>query len=88
VSATPEQLPPASLFYFMAQMATQARIALGVIENPVTREVEQNLQSARLCIDLLEVLREKTEGNRTQDESRVLDETLADLRDKYAQAAG
>ncbi len=72
--------PPASLMYFVAQVATHARIALGEIPNPVTREATLDLDSVSHCIALLEVLEEKTEGNRTSDESEAIESTLHDLR--------
>lgn len=72
--------PPASLLYFVAQVATHARIALGEIPNPVTREAKLDLDTVEHCIALLEVLEEKTEGNRTEDESDAIESTLQDLR--------
>jgi hypothetical protein len=45
-----------------------------------------DLPQAADAIDLLILLREKTEGNRSPDESRILDEVLYDLQLRYVQA--
>ncbi len=81
------ELPPASLLYFVANVATHARIALGEIPNPVTRDAVMDLDAVRHCIDLLEILEEKTEGNRTDDETAAIENMLQDLRLKYISVA-
>jgi hypothetical protein len=80
-------LPPASFAHFLLSLSTQAMIALGDIENPVTGKTERDLEQARFTIDLLEILQEKTEGNRTDEESRTLETLLYDLRMRYVAAS-
>lgn len=53
---------------------------LGKVANPVTGEVEKNLEAAKFTIDLLESLERKTEGNRSDEEDKLLRETLTNLR--------
>jgi len=53
---------------------------MGKIMNPITGEVEKNLEQARFSIDTLAMLREKTRGNLSSDLERLLDSTLLQLR--------
>jgi len=80
--------PPASFSYFLLSLSTQALIALGEIEHPATNRKEADLEQARFTIDLLEVLREKTEGNRTEEETRSLEALLFDLKMRYVEISG
>ena len=58
---------------------------LGKIRNPVTDKVERNLDGARNFIDTLDMLREKTKGNLSEDEERFLNEILKELRLNYVE---
>jgi hypothetical protein len=60
--------------------ATQAMVGLGKVANPLTGQVERDLDQARALIDLLEMLEAKTEGNRSDEESSFLRQTLSMLR--------
>ena len=62
-------------------------MALGMVPNPVTEKTEQDLPAAKYTIDLLEMLREKTDGNRTDEETKVLMGLLFDLRMRYVEAS-
>ena len=55
-------------------------VALGKVINPMTGKAEKNLSVARLFIDTLEMLENKTRGNLNSDETKVLQATLTDLR--------
>jgi hypothetical protein len=57
--------------------------ALGKIAHPITGKTEKNLEQASFVIDLLAVLQEKTKGNLTDTEARLLDNVLRDLRLNY-----
>ena len=61
----------------------QAWVSLGKLKNPVTDKVEKNVDLGKLSIDILEMLKVKTEGNLTEDEQRLLEQTLVDLRLVY-----
>lgn len=65
---------------FFAQICWQS---LGKLANPVTGKVEKNLEFAKEIIDILETLREKTKGNLTEEESKFLNSTIADLQINY-----
>jgi len=73
-------MPPASLSFLVTTLATQAMVAMGLVPNPLTQKAELRLDQARHFIDMLQVLQEKTEGNRTPEESQILDGVLHELR--------
>ncbi len=79
-------LPPASLEALLTVMASQAVAALGQIPDPLTGETTVELNQAKYFIDTLAMLEEKTEGNRTDEESKVLTEVLYQLRMMYVAA--
>lgn len=57
---------------------------LGKIPNPVNGKIEKQLDHAKLSIDMLIMLKEKTQGNLTEEEEKVLLTTIADLELNYA----
>jgi hypothetical protein len=63
--------------------ATQAAVSLGQIPNPITKKTEVDLPQAKFAIDLLQVLEEKTKGNRTAEEDKFLSDCLYQLRMVY-----
>lgn len=72
------------MFVTMVSMfSTQAMAAMGKLVNPETGKAERNMQVAQVMIDMLEMVRERTGGNLTDDESRLLTSTLSDLRLNY-----
>lgn len=80
------EMPPADFTTFLLSMSTTALFNLGEIKNPETGESEKNLTLAKHTIDLIAVLKEKTSGNLTDDESKLLDDILSSLRLKYVNA--
>ena len=66
--------------------ATSALINLGEAADPATGERQVDLDQAKDAIDLLLLLREKTAGNRTEHESRLLDQILYDVQMRYVRA--
>ena len=74
------ELPPPSLEVIISTFATQAAVALGQVPNPVTNKTEDDLEQAKFAIDLLQVLEEKTKGNREENEERLLTDVLYKLR--------
>jgi hypothetical protein len=96
-SARPPQAPPAaettppgvgerSLAGLFVMLAGSAAMAMGEAPDPMTGEVHRDLDQAADLIDLLILLREKTEGNRTPEETQILDEILYDLQVRYVSA--
>lgn len=68
---------------YIASIAYQTLIFMGENPNPVTNEKQQNLKQAKLLIDTLAMLQEKTQGNLTEEEGQFLDHTFDDLLIKY-----
>ncbi len=60
---------------------------LGKIKNPVTDKVERDLPAAQGSIDMLEMLRERTRGNLSDNEQRMLTELLKELKLNYVDEA-
>lgn len=56
---------------------------MGKVANPFTNEIERDLVQARLSIDMLEMLEERTAGNLTGEETRFLKHVLTELRLNY-----
>ena len=73
---------------FVVMQAQNAALFLGQIPNPKTDEPEVNLDLARMFIDQLEMIQEKTRGNLTNEEAAVLRNTLSNLQMAYVEAAG
>jgi hypothetical protein len=70
--------------FFITSLAMQASIALGIVAHPVTGKMEQNVSHAKLIIDTLVMLKEKTMGNLTTDEDSLLDKFIYELKLQYA----
>ena len=77
------ELPPASLALLISMFATEALMAMGQIPHPVSGQHEAYLPQAKHLIDLLQVLEDKTKGNRTAEESQMLEQVLHELRLAY-----
>jgi len=67
-------------------LAMQAAVGLGGFKGPGGETIPPNPIAAKHHIDLLEVLKTKTEGNLTDDEKRMLDAVLYELRMTYVQS--
>lgn len=77
---TTSPIPPASFVNFLGGLATQALMQFGEIPNPMTGQRAANPEFARYTVQLLEILAQKTNGNRTKEEDDYLTAMLADLR--------
>jgi len=75
-----------SLAGLFMMLASSAVVALGEAPDPLTGQRQIDLAQAADAIDLLILLREKTEGNRSADENRILEEVLYDLQLRYVHA--
>lgn len=83
----PPGAPRPDFASFCVMLYSDALIQLGQVPDPVTGERRQDLDQARFTIDLLAMLRGKTEGNRTPEETAVLDEILTNLRMAFVRAS-
>jgi len=72
------------LFLGLVQSFQQAAMQqMGKIMNPFTEKIERDLEHAKLSIDMLEMLEERTAGNLTGEEARFLKHVLTELRLNY-----
>lgn len=76
----PEQV---DFTFFISTLAMQGAIFLGDIPNPVTNKQDVNLKEAKLIIDTLDVLKDKTHGNLSKEEEDLLSEILYGLQMRY-----
>src|SRR5450755_1234591 len=65
-------------------LATAAWSQLGKVANPVTQKIEKDIDQARVSIEFLRMLQEKTEGNLSVKELEMLDNMVADLELNFA----
>lgn len=71
---------------FVLMQAQQIALMLGQIPGPEGKPMEPNLPIARIFIDQLEMIREKTRGNLSKEEEDVLTKVLADLQLAFVEA--
>jgi hypothetical protein len=79
-------LPEINFTNFIFSLSTSALIQLGEIQDPLTQQQAKNLPLAKQTIDLIGMLKEKTKGNLTPDEERLIESALYDLRMRYVKA--
>ncbi len=72
---------------FVMMQAQNAALFLGQIPNPKTGQGEVNLELAKMFIDQLAMIQEKTRGNLSSEEAAVLRNTLANLQMVYVEVA-
>ena len=66
--------------------AVNATIHLGLSPDPSTGQISIDLNRDKDLIDILNVLKEKTENNLTEDEEKIMSETLSNLKSLYVNA--
>jgi hypothetical protein len=72
---------------FVMMHAQNAALFLGQIPNPKTGEGEVNLELAKLFIDQLAMIQEKTRGNLTNEEAAVLRNAISNLQMAYVEVS-
>ena len=78
---------PDAFLNLVGALAASAMQQLGKLVNPLTGKTEVNLEGARVTITLVEMLRKKTKGNLSDDETKVLLNTLSSLQLNYVDEA-
>jgi len=83
-------LPKGDIAALVSMLVTQTLFALGMLEvkGQEGEKREPDLHIAKYNIDMLEALQEKTKGNLTKEEEKVLENTLSQVRMAYVQIAG
>ena len=80
-------LPPASFLFLVLSLRAQCEIQLGLMHYGEEDKPEPELELARHTIDLLGVLLDKTKGNLSLEEHRMLENSLTELRFRYVQVS-
>ena len=80
-----DSLPTIDFSTFVLSLSHSALMHLGEAPHPEDGKVEKSLALARQTIDLIGLLEEKTKGNLTGDEERLLHQILYDLRMRYVE---
>ena len=86
-SAADLPLPGGNFRLMVQRMAYQGLLGLGVLENPVTGTTQVNLPTARMVLDDLRMLTEKTAGNLDDEEREHLEGIIRDLESAYAKTS-
>jgi len=68
-------------------LSTSVLVSLGELPDPLRNEKKMNLPLAEQTIGIIEMLKEKTKGNLTEEEDRLINNILFDLRLKYVNTA-
>jgi len=79
-------MPPATFEFLVLSLKMQAELHMGLIRMDEDDKAEPNLPVARHTIDLLAMIQEKTKGNLSMDEQRMIENSLTELRFRYVQA--
>ncbi len=82
-----ETLPHVDFATFVLSLSHSALMHLGEAPHPETGKVEKDIALARQTIDLIGMLEEKTKGNLTGDEERLIGQILYDLRMRFVELA-
>ncbi|MCE9583225.1 MAG: DUF1844 domain-containing protein [Planctomycetes bacterium] len=88
-----EQVPPGGrrrggpFEMLVTMLVQQATMMLGLVADPMTGERYQDIQQAKMIIDMLTMLKMKTKGNLTPDEDRFLSSALGELHMEFVALA-
>jgi hypothetical protein len=82
---TKEQLHSALFMNLVLTFQAASMQALGKVDNPATGKAEKNLEQAKMSIDMLDMLEDKTQNNLTTEEASFLSRVVADLKMVYVQ---
>ncbi len=58
----------------------QAMMNMGKLKNPVTDKIEKDLEAARVSVDMIEMIKDKTINNLSDDENKIITHILSDLQ--------
>jgi len=91
MSETDFPLPPPTFEFLIFSLKMQAEMRLGLMpvpgDGPEDQEQEPDLLTARHTIDMLAMLADKTRGNLSMEEQRLVENSLTELRFRYVQVS-
>lgn len=70
---------------FILSLTSSAFYHLGDMPDPTTGKTEENLPAVQQTIDMLSMLKQKTTGNLTEDEAKLLEQLIYELQMKYVE---
>ena len=79
---------PISFSQFVITLVQSTMVALGEVESPDTGQKQMNLSLAQDTINVLTMLKSKTGGNLSDDEQKLIDGLLLEVRTKFLTASG
>lgn len=82
-----QEIPPANFYALVTTFQIPAMQFLGELKDPSSDKVEVHPSLAKYYIDCLSILDEKTRGNLSEEESKILDNVLMQLRLSYVKVA-
>ena len=80
-------LPPASFSFLVISLRAQVEMQLGLMQYGEEEPAQPDLRLARHTLDMMGMLLEKTRGNLTLDEQRLLENSLTELRFRFVQTS-
>ena len=81
-------LPEVNFNSLIFSLSSSALLHFGEIADPHTGEKKKDIALAKHSIDTIGMLKEKTKGNLTDEETKIIDSVLTDLRWLYVKSAG
>ena len=85
--AAASEIPTVDFHTFVLSLGSSALMNLGELERPGAGGAAKDLPMAKHTIDILAMLQDKTRGNLTADEDKLLDSLLYDLRLRFVEAS-
>lgn len=81
-------LPKVDFSGFILSIYSTGLVQLGKVEDPSSGEVKKDLTMAKYTIDMMAMLSEKTKGNLNEDETKLMQALLSEIRMVYVEARG
>jgi hypothetical protein len=78
-------LPPATFEFLVFSLKMQAELRLGIVAMPGEAQDAPDLRAARHTIDMLAMIQDKTRGNLSLPEQRLIENSLTELRFRFVQ---
>ncbi len=82
-----QQMPEPNFRGLLGILASQALMGLGMHQDPSGKGVMVDLEGSKFAIDLLEMLKEKTDGNLSEEETTELKQLVTELQSRFVQIA-
>jgi hypothetical protein len=82
----PAAAPAMDFHTFVLSLGSSALLHLGELERPGAEGPEKDLPMAKHTIDILAMLQDKTRGNLTPEEQKLIESLLYDLRLRYVES--